>query len=346
MDQHIKDAVNETLGTRWLGQGPRVTKFEQAIETKFNRKHAVATNSGTAALELAYHLLDIQEGDEVIVPVLTCTATNIPLLRRKAKLIFADIDSDTLCPDFDDIAGKVTENTKAIVTVNLGGIKSDLVRIDGIPVVCDSAQGTGLDGGDYCTYSFQAIKHFTTGDGGMLFTPDEESYKRAKKLRWFGIDREQKQKNDWQAYKEREMTFDIEEAGYKYQMTDIAASMGLAGLEAYDKILIHRSVLFERYRNGIENIPGIRMVDGRVNVHWLATFLVENRDDFAIKLAENGIETNLVQLRNDIFKIFGGKRQDLPNMNRLEDKYISLPLHTNMNVSDVDYVLSVIKGGW
>jgi dTDP-4-amino-4,6-dideoxygalactose transaminase len=346
MNDAIKQGVADTLKTRWLGQGPQVDEFEKEMGKKFHQPFPISTNSGTAALEMAYELLGIKAGDEVLVPVLTCTATNIPLLRRKAKLVFVDVDEKTLCPDWTDVLRKMTDKTKAVVTVDLGGIRCGLTNLDGVPVIQDAAQALGFFDGDYVTTSFQAIKFFTTGDGGMLFVKDDKDYRRGKKLRWFGIDREKKRASDWQAYKKREMTSDIEEPGFKWQMTDIAASMGRNGLKAYDKIISHRTKIFNKYAFRLKDIPGIKLLDATDNLHWLATVLVENRDDFVKKLTEHGVETNTVQLRNDIFKVFGGKRQDLPNMNALEDKYLCLPINTHISEYDVEQICKTIRGGW
>jgi perosamine synthetase len=118
VSEKMRKAAYNTLGTRFIGQGPKVDEFEKAFEKKFHVKNAVAVNSGTAALELAYDLVGIKEGDEVITPVLTCTATNLPLVRRKAKLVFADINITDLMASKRDIEFKITKKTKAIVTVD------------------------------------------------------------------------------------------------------------------------------------------------------------------------------------------------------------------------------------
>ena len=342
-----RKAVNDVLKTRWIGQGPKVEEFEKKFEDRFNAKYAVSVNSGSAALETACDLANLKEGDKVIVTPLTCTASNLPLIRRGCKLIWADIRKDTLNLDNEDVQQKMKDNpdVKAIMNVHLGGIESDICD-PFVIVINDAAQALGIHRpqNDYNCYSFQAIKHVTTGDGGMITVNDEEKYKKAKLLRWFGIDRERKKKNNWQAFKEREMVFDIEIPGHKRQMTDIAASMGIAGLEDYDKILNYRKKIFDIYK--LIKVDGFTLVDGEKNVYWLATVLVDKRDDFVKKLHDYKIETNLVQIRNDIFNIFGGKRQDLPNMNWVEDRYISIPLHNKMTIKDALYIKKVIESGW
>ena len=357
----MRKAVNETLKTRWIGQGPKVDEFEKEVSERFGNKTPilpVAVNSATSALELAYELVGLKAGDEVISTPYTCTATNIPLLRRGVKIVFADIRKNSMNIDGEDILRKVTKKTKAIVVVNMGGIRSwayEDIReeIGNIPVITDSSQAFGFTNGDYVIYSFQAIKNITTGDGGMLLCPNEETYKKAKLLRWFGIDREKKKKMGWQAYKNREMTFDIEYPGYKYQMNDIAASMGIAALSEYDDILEKRRKLTELYRFLLEDVVDLSFVESETvpmsteeNTFWLFTVLVEKRDKFAKKMKDHGIEVNMVHIRNDLYKIFGGKRQELPVMNELEDKYICLPLHMKLTMEKVAYISKIIKGGW
>ena len=343
-----RKAVYDTLGTRWIGQGPQCDAFEAAYSAKFNIPYSVSLNSGSAALETACDLLDLKPGDEVIVTPLTCTATNLPLVRRGCKLLWADIDPETLNMSQASVDKFLTpgHKVKAIFNVHLGGIMSDIYGTT--RVVDDAAQAIGIyrPGAWGTIYSFQAIKHFTTGDGGMFCTNMVEHYKKAKLLRWFGIDREKKRDANWKPYMGREMTFDIELIGHKRQMNDIAASMGLAGLKDYEAILKKRKQIFDIYAS--ISAAGFKLCGTKTdrNVYWTAAALVERRDDFCAKLLEAGIETNLVQVRNDCYKVFGGKRQNLPNMNAIEDKYIYIPLHGKMTLEDANYIKDVITKGW
>lgn len=337
----IMDELSDTLRGRWIGQAHKVDKFEKKFGNKYGYEYPLFLNSCSSALELAYHLIGISEGDEVITPVLTCTATNIPLLRRKAKIVFADI-SDNLTVSYEDIKKKITKKTKAIIVVSLGGLECDkrifkLAKEKNIPVVNDAAQYLGKVQGDYVCYSFQSIKHITTADGGMLVLDNKEEYERAKKLRWFGIDRELKVRHNWQPWERREMTFDIEEAGYKFQPTDIDACFGLAGLKYANPIIKYRKELCEEYQANLH----LKTICG--GTCWLMGVITENRDELAAKLKESEIETNVVHLRNDIFEIFGGKRQDLPKMNKLEEKYLYLPLNPFITKKDVKFICKQIN---
>ena len=240
----------------------------------------------------------------------------------------------------------ITERTKAIVVVHYGGTPA-VAPLAGIPVIEDSAQalgGTYQNGapigsrGKFACFSFQAVKHVTTGDGGMLVLPDELADK-ARRMRWFGIDRKAKLNGTW--------ANDIYEVGYKYQMTDIGAAMGLAGLDSLDEQLAHRRMLMLAYAHGLAGIEGISLTTHDPDdAAWLCTVLVERRDDFRRKLAEHGIESDQVHYRNDRYSVFAKFRGEFPNMDVIDSKYLCLPLHMGMTVEDVDYVCGVIRSGW
>ena len=238
-------SVVQTLKTRWIGQGPKVDKFEKEFKKKFlkNKLDALAVGSGTDALHLAYLLAGIKKGDEVLVPVFTCTATNLPLLYIGAKLVFLDIDLQTMNINLENLEKKITKKTKAIVCVDYGGVPNDFSKLLKIckkyklKLISDAAHSLGskflgkyaCTYADFTTFSFQAIKTLTTGDGGMLIIKNKKLFEKAKRLRWFGIDRSKKQLGIWKN--------DVRELGYKYQMNDIAASLGLAGLKEIDSII-------------------------------------------------------------------------------------------------------------
>jgi dTDP-4-amino-4,6-dideoxygalactose transaminase len=337
-------ALSNVFGTRWLGQGPMVEQFEKEFGKKFKYDYCLAVNSGSASIELAYHLVGIEAGDEVITTVFTCTATNIPLVRMGAKIIFADVNNDLLI-NYEDTKRKINKKTKAIVIVTLGGLPVDerifdLAKSRKIPIIVDAAQSVGVseNQGDYVCYSFQAIKHFTTGDGGMLVLRNKKEYDHAKKLRWFGIDREAKRRVNFQCLNNREITMEIEEPGFKFHMNDIAAAMGLVGLRHTDEILKYRKLLCNTYS---KNLPkNIKPICG--GSYWLMAIITNDRDDVIEYLRNNGVECDMVQLRNDIFQVFGGKKQNLPNMNRLESKYLYLPLNPKVTVNDIKHICKLL----
>jgi dTDP-4-amino-4,6-dideoxygalactose transaminase len=350
--------LEKTFKSGWLAQSGKVKEFEEKFCEEFGYKYAVALNSGTAALDMAYHLVGIGPGDKVLTPVLTCTATNIPLVHRKAHIVFCDID-DGLTIDYEDVKKKISPDwydydyktykkreTKALVTVNLGGIGTDdrvfdIAEENDVPVIVDAAQALGItqERGDYICYSFQAIKHFTTGDGGMIVLSNEEDYERAKRLRWFGIDRDRRAKMNFDfSPSNRAVCMDMDEPGFKTHMNDIQATMGIVGLSHNKEILDHRYEIGEVYIDKLK----IPVIAG--GSWWLFCVMLEGRDEGKMdKIKASGVECDLVHLRNDIFTPFGSKRLNLPNMNKIESQYLYIPIHSNMTVEDAEYVAEVIN---
>ncbi|MEK9184809.1 MAG: aminotransferase class V-fold PLP-dependent enzyme [Patescibacteria group bacterium] len=313
-----------------IAEGPEVKKFEQEFAKKFGFERVLAVNSGTSALELAYELAGIKEGDEVITPVLTCTATNIPLFRRKAKIIFADTDYD-LNVDIEDVKRKITPNTKAIVFVHFGGnnrgLKEllEIAKSKNIILIEDAAQVVGSDywgKADFTCVSLQAIKTLTSGDGGMLICKNEEFHNKGKRLRWFGYDREQKQKLG---------DTDLLEAGYKYHMNDVSAAIGRGNLAVVDKIIAHRKKLMEVYKKH-NAITGI----------WFCSVLVKDRKGLMKFLKDKGIDTGVHHYRNDQYTLFGG-RQKLKKMDEIENHYMLLPMHHKVSLADAEKICDLIK---
>ena len=238
-------SLKKVLSGRWIGQGPLVDLFEKKFQKKFTNKHpCVAVGAGTDALHLSYLLAGIKKNDEVICPIFTCTATNIPLLYIGAKIKFADVDPNTLNISIEHVKKLITKKTKAIVFVNYGGLPCNLKELNflakrkGIKLIQDAAQSLGstynkkpiTDYSDFTIFSFQAIKHISSGDGGMICIKDKKLIKKAHRMRWFGIDRLKKQGGTWEN--------DIKEVGYKYQMTDIGASLILVNFSILVIILL------------------------------------------------------------------------------------------------------------
>jgi len=274
---------------------------------------------------------------------------------------FADINPRTLTQDPWDMIARISNKTKVLVAVHLGGwvdvdamLELRKVSRRGIRLIEDAAQALGAEGlgkGDFTCFSFQAIKALSTGDGGMLVCRTKDDADHARRLRWFDIDRRMKAAQGWQAWTRRGITFDQEEPGYKYQPTDLDAAIGLAGLETFDQNQAHRQRLARLYLELLEGVepvlkPGFDWArDSRFHSFWLLMVKVAGgkRDDLAEYLFCEGIETNVAHLRNDIFTVFGPRREDLPFMDQVENEYICLPLNNKINDKEVRYVCSKIK---
>ena len=356
ISKHSFSSMKKVLSSRWIGQGPLVDKFEYDFSKKFcNNMPTVAVGSGTDALHLAYILAGIKENDEVICPVFTCTATNIPLLYLKAKIKFADIDLNDLNISIKHVEKLITKKTKAIVFVNYGGLLCDLEKLQRIAkkhkilLIQDAAQSLGAKFknkditkfADFTIFSFQAIKHITSGDGGALVLKNRNLAKKAKIIRWFGIDRPKKQGGTWEN--------DIKEVGYKYQLTDLGACLLLDSMKEYKKIKKHRNSIYKTYlKNIVQNnkIQCIQALDKKADeVMWLFTIVSPYKDILQKKLREKNIETNQVHFRNDRYSIFKKfvKNKKFQNMNSVEKKYLVLPIHTKMTIADAYYVANNIN---
>jgi perosamine synthetase len=358
VNERAVDLVSETLRSRWIGEGPRVRQFEDALCAKFDFPYAVALNSGTAALQLALTIACVGPGDEVITTAQTCTATNMAIMGQFAQPVFADVQYRTGNLDPADIEHRVTERTKAILCVHWAGYPCDMDEIQdianrhGLYVIEDAAHALGATYrgrsigmiSDFTMFSFQAIKQLTTGDGGLLTVLNTSHYDEARRRRWFGIDRRKRRKRlDGYAF------WNQREVGFKMHMNDIAASIGLGNLEDIDGVLARRAEIARTYRAALEGVPGVTLFEqrgDRQSGHWLFTLHVERRDDFCRMMRDRGVEVSVAHIRNDLHSIFGPQRDDLPTLDRYSRTHISIPLHNHLSDADVRYVIDCIKGGW
>lgn len=280
------------------------------------------------------YCIDVEDNHNFIskdVILHNCTATNVPLARRKANIIFADID-ETLNIDPDSVRKKITTKTKAIVFVHFGGRNDNLTSIIeigkkyGIPIVEDAAQAIGSEKwglGDITCVSFNAIKTLTSGDGGGIICKDDETYRKIYKLRWYGFDRRKFQKNN---------SSELEIAGYKANMNNITAAIGLGNLRSFDKIVKHLKKLRKIYfDNGIES--GV----------WFAEVISPNKNKIQEELLKAGYESGTHHYRNDTYALFGGKKQDLPFMNKIEQHYLLLPLHYAVSTTHVKEICDIVN---
>ena len=347
--------LKKVFAGRWVGQGPLVDKVEKIFSTKFaNGMPSVAVGSGTDALHLAYILSDIKKGDEIICPIFTCTATNIPLLYIGAKIKFADVNPTTLNINIESVKKLITKKTKAIVFVNYGGLPCELNELNKIAkknkltLIQDAAQSLGAtyqkkpitNYADFTIFSFQAIKQITSGDGGMLVLKNKNLAKKALRIRWFGIDRPKKQGGTWEN--------DIKEVGYKYQMTDLGASILLESIKEFKKIKTHRKNIFNTYLKNLSKNKKITIVNAKGDfdhAHWIFTIILDKKDFLQKKLRSRFIETNQVHFRNDKYSIFKKftKNKKFKHMDKIENKYLVLPVHTKMSVVDAQKISNLIN---
>lgn len=356
----VEDAVAKTLRSGYVTEGPRVKEFETALEGFLGTK-ALSVNSGTSALTLALRLANVGPGDEVITTPMTCQATNTPILNAGAIPVWADIDPRTGLIDPQSIKSRITRKTKAVMVVDWGGAPCDYSAIydairsrPDIRVIEDAAHAFGTTYmntmigrlADFTCFSFQAIKHVTAVDGGALTALDERDLERGRLLRWFGIDREAK-------VKEFRGEVDVKEAGYKFHMNDLNATIGLENLKFAEQILdIHRRnalALDEHLNDKVYTNTNPTYMHN--SAHWLYTTLLPDadvREEFKAHMAKKGVQVSQVHWRNDrltAFKRF--KRDDLPGVDEFSSRMICVPIHYDADPKRVIKAMnSFLPHGW
>lgn len=359
---HISDKsiqlAADTLKSTYVSAGKLADKFEKELEDELGLASPVTLNSGTSALYLALAVAGIKPGDEVIVPAQTFIATGLAVLMHYAKPVFADIQYRTGNIDPDSIRRKITNKTKGIIPVHWGGYSCDLDEINEIArehnlaVIEDAAHALGATYrgkpigaiSRFTAFSFQAIKHLTTVDGGALCCINEDDCYQAKRRRWFDIDRDNAKPS---ILGERE--YDAAHVGYKLHMNDLSAAIGLGNLAEFPANLKRRQEIAARYRNELKDVSGIELLDyknDRLCAYWLFTMLVEKRENFIRALQSKSVPASVVHLRIDKNSIFGGITPDLPNQERFNERQVSIPVHNGLMDEDVALVIDAIKRGW
>lgn len=346
----IIDALQETLNSGYIAGGKKAEEFTEKIGEFIENPAVTTTNSCTMALTIAYRLAGVGRGDEVITTPLTSIATNVPILSLGAKPIWADVEKDTGMTDPKSIEPLINKKTKAIVVLNKDGDLAKLNEINeiakkyNISVIEDAAHSFGAiykgkkigSVSDFTCFSFQAIKHITCGDGGALVCKKGDDYFRARKLKWFGVDKAM-------GYSWKD---DVTEWGYKGELNDLAATIGLEQMEYVERIVatFHRNGII--YQELLKNIPGIKNIkreEGCFPVFWVYTFLTKNRDRLIKNLKEEGIEAMQVHPRNDVWSIFKDSRRKLPGVDYFDKKEISIPCGWWVTLEDAHRIASVIK---
>ena len=367
MNDNIEEYIIPTLKSGMITQGKKVEEFEEALKKYFNHPYILTLNSATSGLTLAYYLLlnySISDYTKVISTPLTCFATNSSILTNDLDIVWADTDPNTCNINLDDVKNKLTYNTQILSFVHWGGVPVDLNKVNEIKefyrnkfekelfVVEDCAHsfGTEFDGkklgthGNICVFSLQAIKHLTTGDGGLIFLPNEELYNKAKLLRWFGIDRERRSLpgSDFR------LEPDIPVYGFKYHMNDINASIGLANFVTIDERIKKCNDNGNFYNTELQGIPGIELF--RVNEkskssYWIYTLKVlgNRKNSFIQFMKDKNIVTSQVHARNDTHSCLIKYKHNLPILDRIEKEIVSIPVGWWLTAVQRQYIVDCIK---
>jgi dTDP-4-amino-4,6-dideoxygalactose transaminase len=365
IDQEEIDAVVDTLRSGWLTMGPKTRAFEEAFAAAVDAPHAVAVSSATAGLHLGLDGLGIGPGDDVLVPTLTFASTAATVIHTGARPVLVDCEADTLNLSVADAERKWTPQTKAIVPVHFAGhpcAMDDvlaLARQHATPVMEDAAhalparyRGRFIGSlGDLTVFSFYATKNLTTGEGGMMTTRDQALNERLRERRLHGMTRDA-----WKRYsKEGSWRYDVAYPGFKYNMTDMNAALGLVQLRRLAAMQAERRRIVAQYTAALGDLAAIELPTCRPDVeHAWHLFVIRlrleqlriGRDQFIQELTAAGIGTSVhfIPLHEHSYyrDVLGVRAADLPHATAEWQRIISLPLYPSLTSHDVERVVDAV----
>lgn len=367
MSDKAGNAVADVLNSGYIGQGEKVEQFEADLRSYFNHDFVTTVNSATSGLHLSLRLHEDrirEEYDgpiEVLTTALTCTATNWPILANGMGIKWVDVNPDNFNLDLDDLERKLSPSTRIIMVVHWGGYPVDYKRLKKIRSKCrelygfypafieDCAHSFGSTYRDVPVgvnqlpnsvgvYSFQAIKHMTSVDGGAMFLPSY-MYRDAKLLRWYGIDRETNTK-DFRC------EADVEAWGYKFHMNDVNAAVGIENLKIVDRVVQAHKNNAHYYNKHLANIQGVTLPENdpdRSSASWIYTMRVQDQEGFMKHMAERDISVSRVHERNDKHTTVKEFQTALPNLDRLVKEMICIPVGWWLSHEDRETIVQAIK---
>lgn len=352
-------ALKPVLASGQLAAGKQVAEFEARLAAWLGAPDTVALGDASGALTLALYLAGVRPGDEVITSPLACSATLMPIANLFARPVWCDVDPLTGMPDADDMAGLITEKTRAILLYHWSGDVADvggvmaLARRHGVKLVEDASEALGAEwrgrrlGGDadFTVYSFYATKHLTTGEGAALLSADSEAVRTARHLRRFGIDPAKFRLPNG----DLNPAFDIPLAGFNFPMNEISAALGLEQLPHLDGIVARHRANGQYYDAALTGIPGLRLLKRRedsVSGFWTYALRAERRDELIRKLLSHGIGAQRLHLRNDGYACFGAKARELPGVTEFDAQNLSIPCGWWVGDEERERVVACLRSGW
>lgn len=366
IEQPEIDEVVDSLKSGWLGTGPKVHKFEEMFRSYKGIKHAMALSSCTAALHLSMIVVGIKPGEEVILPAMTFAATANAVVYAGGVPVFADCSKETMNVDPEDIERKITKKTKAVIVVHFAGRPCEMDAImeiagkHGLIVIEDCAHAieaeyhgkkTGTFGDIGC-FSFYATKNIVTGEGGMAVTDNKKYADKIKVLALHGMSRDAWSRFSDEGYKH----YQVVRAGFKYNMMDIQAAIGIHQLPRIDKYRERRREIWNRYNEAFKGLPVFTPApDGPDTRHayHLYTLLLDcdnlklTRDEFLNGMTKQNIGVGVhyiaLHLHPYYQKTFGCKRGDFPNAEWVSDRTVSIPLSAKLTDQDAEDVIEAVK---
>jgi perosamine synthetase len=356
--------INAAFERSWIGLGPMVNEFENQWSEFVGAKISIGVNSATAALHLAINVFNFPKGAKILLPSQTFAATASAILYNQLTPVFVDSDPITLGMSLDDLEKKYDKDCVAVIPVHYAGHPVPMEKLmpwareRGLKVIEDCAHTAGAiyknkilgTWGDIGCFSFEEKKLMTTGDGGMMVTDQPELFKDVKAMRWIGID-----KDNWktaQSYTEKNLDalhwyYEISVLGYKYNMNDLSASIGLAQLKKLPMMNARRSEIIQLYLDGLKNIENVKPMlpyEPQKYCYQMFGIRAENRDDLMVYLKSKGIATGCHYTpltQQPLFKQFSNN--SCPYIESEAKKLITLPLHLALSNEDVHYIVKEIE---
>jgi len=364
LGQEELDNIKDAFERGWIGLGPKVAEFEQKWAEFIGCQVAIGLNSATAALHLALRCFGFPEGKKVLVPSLTFAATATAILYNRLIPVFVDSDPVTLGISLEDAEKKWDKDCVAIMPVHYCGHPVAMEKLmpwarqKGLKVIEDCAHTAGGvyrgktlgTWGDIGCFSFEEKKCLTTGDGGMICSDDPDLLKDVKAMRWVGID-----KDNWKTAQEyvtanrdaMHWFYEINILGWKYNMNDLAASIGLAQLAKLPAMNRRRSEIISRYVKGLKDIPGIALLlpyEPEKYVYQMFGIRTDPKDDLMIFLKSKGIATGCHYTPLSIQPLFKLWGENCPYIEKEYARFITLPLHMDLSKEEVNFVLDNLSG--
>jgi len=357
---NIKSVFNRS----WLGYGPLVKNFEEKFAKFIGTKYAVGVNSGTAALHLSILSHNFKKGKKILVPAITFSATAAAVLYCGLKPKFVDINPNNLTLDFEDLKRKYSKDCVAIICVHMGGHPCQMEKIlpwakkKKLLVIEDCAETCGAiykgrklgTWSDISCFSFEEKKIITTGDGGMICLNNKEQFRKLKSLSFHGWDTDpwQRHKNSFgkKNYYTKHWNYDIKNLGYKYNMNDLMAAIGIAQLKKINILNKKRNIILKKYLIGIKNCKNIKPVYPYVlknSSYWLFSIKTKHRDDLINFLKSKNISTAVHFVPLPLNSIYKKYKNNLKNTMKIWKQIVSLPFFPDLENNKIKYIINCIK---
>lgn len=356
----VNDALARTLASGFIAHGAQVTEFESGLGRLLGTSQLCAVTDASAGLTLALFLSGVRPGDEVVTSPLCCLATVMPIANLFAQPVWCDIDPYTGMPDASHIGRQVTERTRAVIVYYWSGNAADIESLrssaPGVRFVADASEAFGAEIGgkplalamaDFTIYSFSAVRHVTTGEGGALIAAAREDYELAMRARRYGMHQPTFRLPNGDLNPDS----DIAVPGFNYAMNNIAATLGIAQFD-YVKTVIQRyrenGDYFDRALAGISGITLLQRPRNSVSAYWTYSLRAERRMDLMKKLHENGVGAQRLHVRADRYSCFSGARRTgtLPGVDIFDRENLSIPCGWWVTAEDRERIAACIRSGW